>query len=101
LHMDMKLESVFSMAAAIKDAIINQQFLAKKMTHEGREPSTEMSELVQVKQVYDDPREREKDQVVTLLLLAHDLRRYSTISLCRTCPSALSAIDTSRIKDWY
>jgi hypothetical protein len=43
--------------------------------HEGRKPSTEMAELDRVKEVYDDLRER--DRVVTLSLLARDLRRQN------------------------
>jgi hypothetical protein len=39
--------------------------------HEGRKPATKMAELDLVKEVYDDLRER--DRVVTLYLLAHDL----------------------------
>jgi hypothetical protein len=51
------------------------QFLSKMSIHEGRKPATEMAELEPVKQVYDDLRER--DQVVTLFLLARDLQQHN------------------------
>jgi hypothetical protein len=72
-------EVVLSATAAIKNVTVKQQYLAKKTTHEGRKPSTEMAELVPLKQVYDDLIERERDQVVTLSLFTHDLRRHNLL----------------------
>jgi hypothetical protein len=65
-----KREAVQS-ASATKEATMNQQYLVKMTTHEGCKPSTEMVELVRVKQVYEELRER--DRVVTSSFLAPDL----------------------------
>jgi hypothetical protein len=68
-------------AGCSEDGSINQgrdyqaAVLVKKMTHEGCKLSTEMAELVRVKEVYDDL--QEQDRVVTLSVLASVLRRHN------------------------
>jgi transposase-like protein len=68
-------EGILEKAAAIKEITSKHQFISKISIHEGRKPSTEMAELERLKQVYYDLRER--DRVVTLSLLAHDLRQHN------------------------
>jgi transposase-like protein len=68
-------EGILEKAASIKDITSKHHFFLKMSMHEGRKPATEMAELERVKAVYDDLRERER--VVTLYLLAHDLRRHN------------------------
>jgi hypothetical protein len=68
-------DGILYKAASIKEITSKHHFLSKMSIHEGRKPATEMAELERVKQVYDDLRER--DRVVTLSLLAHDLRQHN------------------------
>jgi hypothetical protein len=70
-----KREGILEKAAAIKDIKSKHQFLSKMSIHEGRKPTTEMVELERVREVYDDLRER--DRVVTLYFIAHDLRWHN------------------------
>jgi hypothetical protein len=68
-------EGILEKAAAIKDITSKHQFLSKVYVNEGRKPATKITELERVKEVYDNLRERE--QVVTLSLLAHDLQQHN------------------------
>jgi hypothetical protein len=60
-------------AASIKDHTRRQYFLSKKKIHQERRPLTLTDELDGSKKLYDDLRQR--DQCVTLTLLAHNLRQ--------------------------
>jgi transposase-like protein len=71
-------EGILDKSAEIKDITSKHQFISKISIHEGRKPATEMAELKLVKEVYDDIRKR--NRLVTLSLLAHDIRRH-TVSL--------------------
>jgi hypothetical protein len=71
----MNREGILEKAASIKDITSKHQFLSKMSMHEVRKQATKMAELERVKEVYDDVRER--DRVVTLSLLSHDLRRHN------------------------
>jgi hypothetical protein len=66
---------VIAKAASIKDHKCRQHFLIKKTIHQGRRPLALTDELDQIKKLYDDLRQR--DQCVTLTLLAHNLRQHN------------------------
>jgi hypothetical protein len=68
-------EGIIEKEEAIKDITLEHQFLSKMSMYEGRKPATKMTELEWVKEVYDDLRER--DRVIALSLIAHDLRRHN------------------------
>jgi hypothetical protein len=68
-----KIEGILEKASAIKDVTLKHTFLSKMSCHEGWKPETDIMDLERVREVYDDIMER--DGVVTLSLLAHDLRR--------------------------
>jgi transposase-like protein len=70
-----KREGKLENAAAIKDVTSKHQFLSKMSCHERHKSETAIAELERMMDVYDDLRER--DQVVNMSLLTHDLRWHN------------------------
>jgi hypothetical protein len=64
-------EDVMAKTASIKDHTYMQHFLSKKTIHQGRKLQTSAEELDRTKKLYDDLRQR--DRVVTLALMDHNL----------------------------
>jgi hypothetical protein len=68
-----KKQGIMAQVASIDDCYLKNQYLMKKTLHLGRTPLTTQADLERSKTVFDDLRER--DRIVSLSLLAHDLRR--------------------------